>query len=252
MGRGTEQLAQEDGFTIVEVMVACMLLVVGMLGLLEMVNTANRGTLRTQAREQATAVARDVVERTRQVPYASLTNSGAATALAARLPEAPAVTSSTFSVQRRDVTYTTRITACIVDDPTDGVGPVNGACTGVTGGTTTVPGSGTSGAVNVGLSIGGQPLAGPQLKGQLVSTVCSITGSGSNPLTSLVRGTSQQLLAQVQAGASLEVCPDGTSSVALDFNPDDLRRVTVDVTWTRGGQSGSVQQTTLIPSPRSV
>jgi hypothetical protein len=33
--------------------------------------------------------------------------------------------------------------------------------------------------------------------------------------------------------------------VAYDRNPDDFKRVTVDLSWSRG----SVRQTTLIPNP---
>lgn len=48
----------------------------------------------------------------------------------------------------------------------------------------------------------------------------------------------------------LSVCPGTTSgTVAFDTRPDDLRRVRVDVTWTNGGQPGSLTQTTLLTNP---
>ena len=67
----------------VEVMVACLVLVVGILGAIAMAATANQTTARNLAREGATNLAREITERAREVPYASMTSSNAASVLKA-------------------------------------------------------------------------------------------------------------------------------------------------------------------------
>ena len=69
-------LGGADGFTIVEVLVAIILLVVGILGALIMINTANGTTLANQARTGGVNLAREVAEGSRAVgetvPYSKL------------------------------------------------------------------------------------------------------------------------------------------------------------------------------------
>jgi Flp pilus assembly protein TadG len=67
------QRRDESGFTIVEVMVAVFLLLVGVLGSVSMFDGANAASGRTRAREAATNLAREVVEAARGVPYGQAT-----------------------------------------------------------------------------------------------------------------------------------------------------------------------------------
>src|SRR5688572_15717394 len=62
----------ERGFTIVEVLVAAPILVVGVLGLVTMLDGANRATHRTKAREAGVNLAREAIEAARAVPYPDL------------------------------------------------------------------------------------------------------------------------------------------------------------------------------------
>jgi len=59
---------EEAGYTIVEVMVAIVILVFGVLGALVLVEGGQASTSRTVAREQGTNLARDLLERSRQRP----------------------------------------------------------------------------------------------------------------------------------------------------------------------------------------
>ena len=57
--------SSEDGFTLAEVMVALAMLLIGVLALLVMIEGSLTSTSRTTAREQATNLARELVERSR-------------------------------------------------------------------------------------------------------------------------------------------------------------------------------------------
>lgn len=239
----------EDGFTIVEVMVALGLLVVSVLALLVMIQGSLASTSRTVAREQATNLAREIVERSRQVPYASTTTTAAPAALAAALPEAPTVSGASFVVRRRNVDYAVTVRACSIDSPSDGAG-VGDATFCDAPSSSTGPGSAPTGS---GLAVGPNVLGLPvtlAAGGSLVNTVCNAVGTNTavlNAVSSL--GTSLQSL--VGNGAQLAVCPSSSGgSVAFDTRPDDLRRIRVRVDWRpAGGDASSLTQTTLLTTP---
>ena len=108
----------ERGFTIVEVMVAASLLLVGVVGTIQMVNTAGTRTVADQAREGATNLGRELVEASNSVPYEQLTPTGAAAALQA-VPNLDSAGTG-WTVIRRGFTYTISASACTVDDKVDG------------------------------------------------------------------------------------------------------------------------------------
>lgn len=233
----------EQGLTIVEVMVAMVILLVGVLGTLVLIEGSLASTSRTTAREQGTNVARDLVERTRQAGYAELTMAAAPGTLRATLPASDAVTvvaPDVFTVRRRGVLYEVKVFACSIDDPTDGAGlgddtfcapPDDDDVPGVP-----APGPGAAAPVNVlGIAV--------DLSGSALDIVCGAVG---NPA---ILG---QLTALVSTVAPVSVCPSGSGAdtVQFDTHPDDLRRVRVDVTWTADGKPGSVSQTTLLTNPR--
>jgi prepilin-type N-terminal cleavage/methylation domain-containing protein len=59
----------ESGFSLVEVVVAVTILLVGVLGVVAMVDGANAASSQNKAREGATSVARSIVEVGRAVMY---------------------------------------------------------------------------------------------------------------------------------------------------------------------------------------
>jgi hypothetical protein len=200
-------------------------------------------TGRTTAREQGTNLARDLVERSRQAAYANVTTSVAPATLRATLPASDGATalsgpsSSTFKVTRRNVVYTVTVFACSIDDPTDGAG-VGNATFCETPTVRRIPGSpepGPAAAINV---LGIAVSAG----GSLLNTVCNAIGTNTAILNALTSA--------VSVVAPLSLCPSTTSgTVPYDIQPDDLRRVRVDVSWNSGG-AGSVSQTTLLTNPQ--
>lgn len=111
-------LADQRGFTIIETMVAAMILMVGVLGTVTLVDGANEQTVANQGREAATNLAREVVEQAAQLPYAQLT----ATRVVPSLQAVPglASTGAGWSIKRRRFEYTVSVSACTIDDRTDG------------------------------------------------------------------------------------------------------------------------------------
>ena len=242
-------LSGEDGYTLAEIMVALGLLLIGVLALLTMIQGSLSSTGRTVAREQATNLAREVVERSRQVPYANTTTTAAASAIAATLPESPAVSAGAFSVRRRNVTYNVTVTACSIDSPSDGAGVGDVTfCDAPT--SSTGPGSAPTGS---GLALGPNVLGLPvtlAAGGSLVNTLCNAVGTDTAILNS-VSSLGTSLVSLVGNGATLSACPAATGGeVAFDTRPDDLRRIRVRVAWTpSNGPAQSLTQTTLLTTP---
>jgi len=116
------RLSDEEGFTIIEVLVAAVVLVVGLLGTLTLVDTANTTTFQTKAREQATSLQRELVESARAVAYDQLVSTAMAGAIQGRAALADSGASMGWSIARRGETYTVAVGTCMVDDARDGVG----------------------------------------------------------------------------------------------------------------------------------
>lgn len=255
---------RQHGFTLIEVLVAMFMLVTGVLATLVIIEGGLSSTSRTSAREQATNLARELIERSRQVPYSQTTPGALVTlpgvpststppapaALAAALPEAPTVTGSTFDVRRRDIDYTVTVSTCSIDSPSDGAGVGDSSfCHAPSA--STGPGSAPTGpGLAVGLNVLGLPVT-LAVGGSLVNTVCNAVGTSTAILNS-VSSLGGSLLSLAGNGAQLNLCPTGygTGSIAFDTRPDDLRRVRVRVDWTPGaGPASSLTQTTLLTTP---
>jgi hypothetical protein len=117
------RLAGEGGFTLVEMVSAIALLLVGVLGTATMIEGAGRTTRDNKAREGATSLSRELVDATRAIPYAELTASGIGAALQARPALADSDPGGAWTISRGGVTYTISATACAIDDAKDGRGP---------------------------------------------------------------------------------------------------------------------------------
>ena len=169
--------AGERGMTLIEVMVAATVLVVGVLGVLTMLDTANKTSARTKAREGAVNLAREAVEAVRAVPYPDLVPSQIAAELQAQPGLDDASTDTGWQIRRRNVTYTITATVCSVDDGTAG------------------------------------------------------DGYGTH--------------------AGVVFCTDSATEGTTDTNPDDYKRVKIDVTWRNGSATLLAKQEAVINNPGS-
>lgn len=114
----------ESGFTLVELMVAITLLLIGVLGVVTMVSAANDSSTITGGRQNATSLLRRAIETGRAVPYSKLTSAGLRAALVAEAPDLADSTPSdpAWTVRRSGYTYTLDATVCTVDDGADKYG----------------------------------------------------------------------------------------------------------------------------------
>jgi type II secretory pathway pseudopilin PulG len=113
--------------TIVELLVAIVLLCVGVLGTIALIDGANAKAGLTSTREAATALTRHVLEASRIVPYHRLQQSSLPAALQELEDLSDQSSASGWNVRRRQVTFTLAVTVCTVDDPTDGGGAHSGS-----------------------------------------------------------------------------------------------------------------------------
>lgn len=117
---------RQAGFTLVEVMVAATILLVGVLGTLALLDGANVRTSETRAREGATNLARELVEAARELPY----RQAGRERIVGRLQARPALTGNgsadSWEIERRGVEYAVAVDVCTVDEATDGLGDHSG------------------------------------------------------------------------------------------------------------------------------
>jgi type II secretory pathway pseudopilin PulG len=119
----SQRLRVETGMTLVEVMVAIVILLVGVLGTVTMIDAANAGTSKTKAREGATHLGRQILEIARSVPYRDLTSAAVEAALTSRTGLADSQPGSPgYQIVSRKFTYDVTVGACSLDDPKDRLG----------------------------------------------------------------------------------------------------------------------------------
>ena len=117
------QASEEHGFTLVEVLVAIAILLVGVLGVVTLVDGANAVTSKTKAREGGTNVARSIIEVSRSVRYRDLTAQELLDGLNSRPGLADVKPAqSGYTIRSRNVDYELTLTVCSMDDPQDNLG----------------------------------------------------------------------------------------------------------------------------------
>ena len=115
------RLKQERGFTMVEMMVAVVVLLVGTLGTLAMLDTANKRARGASDRENGIAVARQVLEAAKGIPYRDLAPGSIVSTL--RQDSAIAgVSADPWRIERDNTTFTVQVDVCWLDEPADGLG----------------------------------------------------------------------------------------------------------------------------------
>ena len=121
MDRGVP-FASQRGMTIVELMVAVVVLAIGILGTVAMIDNSNANTSKTKAREGSTNLARGLLEIARGMPYKDLTAAELVDTINDRPGFADASGASGHQISSRNFLYTVGIEVCLVDDAKDGYG----------------------------------------------------------------------------------------------------------------------------------
>ncbi len=116
-------LRADGGYTLVEVLVAASVLLIGVLGTMVLYDRANKTTVDNRAREGATNLAREVTEAARAVQYDRIAPTTLPGIIAGQpgLQDADTGTPG-LEVVRRNFTYRVALDNCIMDDPRDGGG----------------------------------------------------------------------------------------------------------------------------------
>jgi type IV pilus assembly protein PilV len=107
----------EAGFTLIEALMASVVLVIGLIGLLGLVDISVKASASTRAREGATSLAREILEDARTIPYAQLSSTSIESELQAMNGLADGSSASGWQIVRRGVTYTITVKECSLDDP---------------------------------------------------------------------------------------------------------------------------------------
>ncbi|MDT5011614.1 MAG: hypothetical protein QOH57_3231 [Mycobacterium sp.] len=220
----------EDGFTIIEVMVAAAILLTGVLGVLGVVVQADGVSYSNRAREEGVALQREVIEAAQSIPYDQLTQTSIVSRIEAQQGLADSTMTATgWTVRRHNINFTIAVGTCSVDDVNDQTGPHESAgyCRSGTGATTAAQCAtylGRSG------SIAG---AGIAPAGSVAIGDCGIDLNFDGAVDGLVD----------TSGGPCSNC-SGT-----DTNPNDYKRIVVDVRWNRGLGSRYALESTTVANP---
>jgi prepilin-type N-terminal cleavage/methylation domain-containing protein len=240
-------LRDARGFTLIEVSIASVVLLVGTLAVVAVANVANQQTARTKGREAATGLARQLIEDVRSIPFESLEQTSIEQHLRAQPGLGSVPGSSSYTIRRRAFTYSIDTSVCTLDDPRDGIGShANGNfCSGGASGFQSCSGATAAGGVDAnGNSLDGALCAA--VDGSLVWKSCALLGTTAQTPASSFSAILGTQYASAQAAAAATTCATGTATAA-DVDPEDYKRVVVSVRWGKH----RTQQSTLVANPGS-
>jgi len=225
--RSRRHLPGNDGFTLVEVLVAVLVLVVGVLGTVALVDAANNQTARTLGEEAGTNLARELTEVARRAPFADLGESATAAAVLHDLvPASGALSGTGWDVVRRGRTYAVTVDACRIAATGDG------ACTAAP-----PPGAGAGAGGDPAVVVDVLGLLGLDLQGGVPNSLCGVFGPGFD------------LSVLGVAGVGADACANAGAQAGVPSAPPGIARVTVSVSWDDRGRARSVSQVALIADP---
>ena len=129
------RVSSQVGSSLIEVLVAAAVLLVGMLGTYAMVDTSQRTTVKNTSRAAATNLGREILEHARSLDYDVLTPSTLVARLRSRGQLAGTLQADgSWVVQRGNVRVRVAAQVCTADDPMDGIAatPPQNACPAAT------------------------------------------------------------------------------------------------------------------------
>jgi Tfp pilus assembly protein PilV len=119
--RDVTRLRDSSGFSLVEVLVAALILIVGAGAAFSLIDSANRSVSFNSARVAATNLGRELAEYARTTDYDLLQPAQVVAALRKHPTIQGTLATGTWKIERRAVTYTISASVCTFDDPKDGL-----------------------------------------------------------------------------------------------------------------------------------
>ncbi len=110
----------QRGFTIVEVIVASFVLLVGVLATLALFDRANAATVVDRQREAATSLAREITEGARSVPFDHLVSATSLNTELQKMPGLRDLDGDPYTIPRGRTAFTVATEVCTADDAKDG------------------------------------------------------------------------------------------------------------------------------------
>ena len=128
--RDVTRLRDSSGFSLVEVMIAALILLIGAGAAFSLIDTANRSASSNNARVGGTNLTRELTEYARTTDYDLLQPTQLLTALRKHSSIAGSLSGGKWTIERRGVTYEVSASVCTFDDPKDGLAatPPDNAC----------------------------------------------------------------------------------------------------------------------------
>src|SRR5215211_1598695 len=120
--RDVTRLRDSSGFSLVEVMIAALILLIGAGAAFSLIDTANRSASANNARVGGTNLTRELTEYARTTDYDLLQPTQLLTALRKHSSIAGSLSGGKWTIERRGVTYEVSASVCTFDDPKDGLG----------------------------------------------------------------------------------------------------------------------------------
>jgi hypothetical protein len=117
----------QDGFTLIEALMAAVILIVGLIGLLGLLDVSVKASAQTRAREGATNLAREILEDAHSIPYGQIVPTSIEGQLQAMNGLANATPGSGWHIKRRGFEYTVAVNECAIDNPKDGIAETHGS-----------------------------------------------------------------------------------------------------------------------------
>lgn len=272
------RISEEGGFTLVEVLVAALVLVLGLGALLQLLITANHTISTTRLRQVETNLARELLEDSRELASTQLTGAAIASALQSAVPQAT-LSGSSLVVTRAvssgtPTSFNVSFNVCDLDNPGDGYGnhdspPASGGawCPDVgSNGTqdsnpndykrvsvTITPSDRSTPVVRQTILIYSRPVNGPAVSCLSTSATCpgpDVTVTSGSSLTFNVRTTTTAARIQwlvngnvppsAQIASTDPYVPSGTSSsFTWNFPTADGTYAITAVAYDTNGQSGT-------------
>jgi prepilin-type N-terminal cleavage/methylation domain-containing protein len=115
------RLRDSSGFSLIEVMIAALIVVIGAGAAFALIESANRAVSSNSARIGATNLNRELAEYARGTDYDLLKPGQVVPALRRHSTIAGTLSAGAWTIERRGVTYTIATSVCTFDDPKDGL-----------------------------------------------------------------------------------------------------------------------------------